>query len=159
MASSNQGEVWDEVECMLSSMGVSSDTMAMADAFVQRTEDLYSFVAKLPCPEDAIGVFVAVNGKFRALDLFDRPSTLQQVWTRLVTSYATEALARRQSPDVETPTLDEADLLRRLGQTECATYPGVDLGEDWRFDSADTVGSALVAEGTAVHLSAFPGKR
>ena len=37
--------------------------------------------------------------------------------------------------------------------------PGVDLGEDWRFDSSDTVGSALVAQGTALHLSAFPSER
>lgn len=156
MASSDQGEVWEEVGSLLSSLACSSDTMAMADAFGQRTGDLQAHVTELPCPEDTVGVIALTNGRFGALDLFDRPSTLQRVWPRLVAGYAADALARGRSPDASEAAVDATDLLDRLGQTACVACSGVDLGEDWRFDSADTVGSALVAEGAALHLSAFP---
>ncbi len=130
MASSDQGEVGDEVGSLLSSLDCCSDTMAMADAFDQRTVDLDSYVAELSCPEDAVGVIAITNGQFGALDLFDRPSTLQQVWPRLVAGYATDALARRHTPDAGQAAVDVQDLLRGLGETDCVAHSGVDLGED-----------------------------
>ena len=157
-ATSDQGEVWDEVESLLCCMDACSATSSMADAFDQREDDLDALAADLPCPEDSIGVIAVTNGRFAALDLFDRPSTLRRVWSRLVAGYAADAVGRPKPLDSSQPTVDAMDLLDGLRGIECAACSGVDLGEDWRFDSAVAVGSALVAEGTPVHLSAFPAR-
>jgi hypothetical protein len=159
MACSDQSIVWDEVDSMLSCTGTSSGTSAMADAFEQRREDLNSYVTELSCPHDAIGVVALAHGQFRALDLFDRPSTLQRVWPRLVVGYAIDAVAAADPATANQTRINASGLLDCLRPTECAARGGVDLGEDWRFDSNDIVGSALVAQGTALHLSAFPALR
>ena len=37
--------------------------------------------------------------------------------------------------------------------------PSVGCGQDWRFETDDLVGQALVAEDVCVHLCAFPADR
>ena len=155
-ASSDQGEVWDGVEGLLGGMEASSETSAMSDAFEQRKDDLDLLVEGLPYPEGAVGVVVLINGQFAALDLFAQPSTVQEFWPRLVVGYAADAATRTNKPAPTTTTLDATTVLDRLRGVDCAVCPGVDLGEDWRFDSSDLVGSALVVEDIALHLSAFP---
>ena len=156
-AVANQCEVWDGVDMVLDGMATSSHTAAMCDAYDQHRDDLASRRADLRCPPDAVGVIALINGAFAALDLFDSPSTVQQFWPRLVTGYAVDATMRvDQQPTSTPPTADAADILRRLGRVDCTVCDGVDLGEDWRFESADLVGSALVIKNSPVHLSAFP---
>ncbi|MFH0979919.1 MAG: DUF6569 family protein [Planctomycetota bacterium] len=155
-ARSDQGEVWEGVGELLCAMGTPSETAAMADAFRQRQDDLGEFVRGLPCPEEAVGVMVMINERFTCVDLFDRPRTLQQVWPRLVSGYAADAIAQAAAPVLDETSVVGAAILDRLRQAECVACAGVDLGEDWRFETPELLGSALVVEGAALHLSAFP---
>jgi len=159
VAGSDQGMVWNEVDRYLSSTGSSSASGAMHDAFVQQEELLNEYVESAKVPPEARGVAVAVCGRFIALDLLGRPDVFNRLWTRLVSGYAMDAI---DSEETAKPAgsfdAHEADrLLARLGEIECDTFASVGVGEDWRFETPDILGHALVAEGTCVHLSAFPG--
>jgi len=157
-AASNQGAVWDEVAAMQFSLGAESPTMAMHDAIDQRHDSLDGYVKALSYPEDARGVFVAINGRFTAMDLFDKPATLERVWPRLLMGYAVDALVRSMGDEKPVSPKGPHAFIERLGQVPSTPCPSPGLGEDWRFEAEDVVGQALVADGVCVHLSMFPNE-
>ena len=155
-ASSDQGAVWEEVECCMSAMHASSPTMAMRDATDQRRESLDAYLEVLSYPDGARGVIAAVNGRFAAADVFDRPETLSKIWPRLVSGYAMDALWREKEK-AGPFTAKAADvLLEHMAERDCNVYPSAGVGDDWRFEVEDILGQALVAEDVCVHLSVFP---
>ena len=158
-AKTDQGMVWSEVDRYLTATGSSSASSAMHDAFVQQEKRLSEYVESAKVPPEARGVAVAVCGRFIALDLLDRPDVFNRLWTRLVSGYAMDAIdSEETAKPVGSFDAQEADrLLARLGEVQCETFASVGVGEDWRFETPDFLGHALVAEGTCVHLSAFPG--
>lgn len=155
-AESDQGAVWEEVECCLEIAAVESPTMAMRDVVEQRRESFDAYVDALPYPNNARGVIAAVNGAFIAADIFDNPQTLRGIWPRLITGYAMDAISRRE--DKSSPFTAKAAevLLEHTGEIECSALASVGLGKDWRFEAADIIGQALIAKRTCIHLSIFP---
>ncbi len=162
-ARSDQGAVWEEVASNVEELAVCSPTMAMHDAVEQRREWLGAYVEALPYLPQARGVVAAINGRFVALDLLDKPATMQRIWPRLITGYAMDAIAARQSKEKSSPIVFSAKavsaLLDHLGEIDCHPCQSVGVGQDWRFDAEDVLGQALIAEGSCVHLSAFPSQQ
>lgn len=157
-AASDQGAVWDSVAAMHANLGTHSPTGAMHDMIAQRRESIDGYVSALPYPAGARGVFVTISDGFVALDLFDRPETLERVWPRLLMGYAIDALACCNSGAKPLMVRGPKVILQRLGQITCEPQPSVGLGEDWRFEAEDLVGQALVVKGVCVHLSVFPNE-
>jgi hypothetical protein len=157
-AASNQAEVWNEVERVMDGVGAQSPTMALNDAIDQRRERLDDYLEGLAYPAGTRGMVVAVEGRFVAVDLYDKPGTLELVWPRLVRSYAMDALIRQGAKTELLTTPGAADVLDKLGKIPCVPCPSVGVGEDWRLESPALVGQALVASGACVHLSAFPSR-
>jgi hypothetical protein len=160
-AQSDQGAVWDEVAFCVASNAASSETMAMHDVVEQKKDALSGYTEALKYPSEAYGVIAAIEGRFVALDVFDRPAVLEQVWPRLIAGYTLDAMAR-QGGAVSSGIFSAkgaAALLEHLAEVPCRPSPTVGLGEDWRFEAEDVLGQALVAEGQCVHLCAFPNDR
>lgn len=154
---SDQGGVWAEVDRTMKASGSQSPTRAWFDMIIQRQESLKKYADGLACPAEARGVLVAIDGTFVALDVFDKPATLALIWSRLVRGYAVDAMMSHRAPDERaaiSPTVAQ-DVLERLNQTECRSWPLPGVGEDLRFEASDVLGHALMVEGTCVHLSAF----
>ena len=155
-AVSDQSAVWEEVSSVMEATASSSGTLALSDAVDQRRESLDGYVAALPCPEGARGVVAAIGGRFVAVDLFDRPATLRRVWPRLVAGYALDAIASLDEEPQHFGVADAQTVLEEVGGVPCQPCPSVGLGQDWRFESPDLLGHALVVDDTCLHLSAFP---
>ena len=172
-AMSDQGAVWDDVAERAACLHTPSPTMAMHDVVEHNQDTLNAYVEALVYPADACGVIAAIDGRFVAIDLFDKARTMEQVWPRLVSGYAMDAISRRA--DAKKPGKPKAftakgagALLEHLGQVPCVSCPSVGVGEDWRFEAPDILGQALIvpADGdnvpgepapqVCVHLSAFP---
>jgi len=157
-ARSDQGVVWDAVAQNVVGAAVMSPTTAMHDVVEQRGDLIAGYIEALGYQQGARGVVVAMNGRFVAVDLFDKPDTLQRLWPRLVTGYAMDAmisLPPRASSRRFTAKGASA-LLEHVGQLPCVPCPTVGVGQDWRFEAEDIVGQALVAEDACAHLCAFP---
>jgi len=148
--------VWDEVGSYMERTGTSSRTGAMHDAVEQQQGELDAYVAALRYPNGARGVVAAIDGRLVAVDLFDKPETLERIWPRLITGYALDAVAERPSGKRRYTTEQAIGVLERVGQVGCEPCPSVGVGDDWRFETDALVGQALVAEGACVHLSVFP---
>lgn len=152
----DQHEVWQDVAELLTAVEAESGTAAMSDAVAWREDDLHTLPEVVPPVPDATGVLIYIDDRFAGLDVFDQPQTLRQVWSRLLTGYALDAVAGRTPPGAPSDPQQAAELLAQLGELECRVFAGVDLGEDWRIADARYTGSALVLKQQALHLSVFP---
>ena len=97
---SNQGEVWREVSRKMETMGSHSESMALAQAYEDRTDRLQETERELEAPDDCIGAVFVRNGRIVAADVFDRPETLKKLWPKLVRAQAIDAL---EEPDLNVP--------------------------------------------------------
>jgi Rieske Fe-S protein len=140
----------------MAAVGAASPTMAMHDAIGHRQESIGSYLDALKYPVTASGVVVAINGRFAALDLFDKPETLERIWTRLLTGYAIDAIGQPTNGSKTFSAKATETLLEHVGEIPCSLCPTVGVGQDWRFEAPDIVGQALVANDVCAHLGVFP---
>ena len=177
---SDQGRIWQSVRGKLASMKVGSATANMEEAYSAHESSIEGFTANLAYPSGACGVIAAIEGRIICADLFDSASTLEKLWSRLVSSYAMDALEtswlRRQEsarasaePSDKRASTDRADrgqapvvteqqaaeLLRIPEDAEIETFPSPGLGENVRFRHRRSSGHALVYEDLAVHAALF----
>ena len=89
---SDQGRIWQSVHAKLKSMKVGSATANMEEVYSAHESPIKGFTDNLAYPEGACGVIAAIEGTITCADLFDSASTLEKLWTRLVSSYAMDAL-------------------------------------------------------------------
>ena len=150
---SNQGAVWKEVASLNRAHGVDSDTAAMSDAFDTHQDRIASFREKLQYVDGAIGVAVAIGEKIVALDVFDKPSTCQKVWDRMLSGVVFDALEAgeaNQRPSIA----DVEQLLGAAGDLPWEQAEAVGEGNEYRAESKQgDHASVLAFEETVVHGS------
>lgn len=149
---SDQGKVWQEVGRQMAFLGSSSETGAMADTYETYKDRLAEFHDRLKYVEGATGVAVAVGKQIISVDLFDKPSTCQKVWDRLLTGVIMDALEAESAREPA----GKADAERVLGNLRDSSWEqtaAVGVGDEYRFGSNDQHASALVFDQTVVHGS------
>ena len=150
---SDQGEVWEEVGRQQAALCASSPTSAMSDTFEAHRKRLDEFREKLNYIEGAIGVAVAVGGKVVACDLFDKPSTCQKVWGRLLSGVVLDAL-EVEGGDKQAEAADVERVVKGLGDLSWEPADPVGEGEELRASSEQgDHASALVFNNVLVHGS------
>jgi hypothetical protein len=125
----------------------------MSDTFIAYGKRLEESQEKLPYVDGAIGAVVAVGGKVVSCDLFDKPSTCQKVWNRLLSGVVLDAL-EAQKDEKQAEAADVEALLRGLGGLPWQPADRVGEGEELRAssDKGDHA-SALVFDQVLVHGS------
>jgi hypothetical protein len=164
---SDQGQVWDAIQAKADLLQAHSATGSMSDIFERYTADLGSYERALPPVEGQVGAVFAVAGEVSGLDLFDAGATLGKLWTKLVGSYALDAIeaGARRPGDPPVPAGAAADgFLRAVASARADRFPALGLGEDLRLEGPGLAGGALAVDGRVVHLGAFrlngqPGTR
>jgi hypothetical protein len=151
----DQGLVWDSVEASLGSHRVSSPTSAYSEIEKARGKEIEDHLRSLePLPGQA-GVLAYLGGEPLSLDVFDRPSTLAQLWRELVGSYIADSLIA-DKPDGSVD-LEQAKVwIRSLVAGETTCHPGVGMGETVLITGPHHALSALVVDGAPVHIAAYP---
>lgn len=150
----DQGEVWDEVALKHREVGVAaSDSGALRDAFETRRSDLEGIIRAFPLPDPGqTGVLACVGGRPVAMDLFDKPETLDKLWTRLINGYALDAVtepeARMQEGSIDA-------FFTSAARANVTTHEGIGLGMDVVLTGRSVVGHALVWDGGIVHVALF----
>jgi hypothetical protein len=154
---SDQGQVWARVDDFIDRF--SADARPDTSAYTAVEAQLRS-AAELPAeltPADGqTGVAVALGDRLVALDLFDRPETLDAYWDSLVSSYVLEGLdfvGTETAPDASAV----ESLLGHLAELEPLEMEGVGLGQGLHLDSGAVRATALSWEGSIVHLGVLVG--
>ena len=150
----DQGAIWEEIDRKQARMGISSSTDALHEVYESYEEKLENFISGLkPLPGQS-GVAVFINNRFVCLDLFARPETLSKLWSKLLKSYAMEAIEAGE----EKKSPRKADLKKVLGAikaSECSTYSSVGLGSDLRLRGPGVTGAGLIFKEKLLHLCVF----
>ena len=148
----SQIALWQEIRRKHKALDVPSTTDDMAAAIQTRRDEVERLRMQFPCPADASGIALAVADQV-VLDIFDKPTTLQQVWDRMVAGFALDVM---ESPDDgRQPSHDDVlSRLYRVRQLQFQQVPQVGLGEGFHVQHDDgMLGNALVVDGVLVHIS------
>ena len=152
---SDQGAVWDEIAIQACINEVSPATGAMKDVLEAKQEDLDAFLEHLPIVADQNGLIVLVNGKVVGLDMVSRSAAFGMLHPKLIRSYVMDALTEKPVTAKGKP-LDMADaFLKKIPQCKEQPFDSVGYGRDYRYEGKKIVGSALVHEGTVIHMAFF----
>lgn len=150
---SDQGKVWEEVARQQESLGTPSGTSAMSDTFDAYQGRMAEFRKKLKYVEGATGLAVAIGKKIVAVDLFDKPTTCQKVWNRLLSGFVLDAL-EAQAGDDQVAAADVEQTLKTAGSMPWQEAEPVGEGEEYRAEAGDALhASALTFQELPVHLS------
>ena len=96
---------------------------------------------------------VAIGQKIVALDLFDKPSTCQKVWDRMLSGVVFDALEAGET-DQHASVADVEQLVAAAGDLPWEQSEAVGEGEEFRAESKrGDHASALAFEETVVHGS------
>lgn len=152
----DQREVWGEIDRKQAKMKASSKTDAMHDVYRQYENELDDFVNGLHPIDGQVGLAVFINGEFNCLDIFSHPDVLKKLWTKLIKSYAMEALEKMKSKPNHVKVNVVDSLLTSLKGAEVSQYPSVGLGTDIRLTSKEYLAAGLIFEEQVLHLAAFP---
>ena len=151
----DQGAIWEEIAFSSKNLGIESPTGAMHETFSSREGELRELVDSFEYTPGQVGVAVYINNRFSCLDLFDKSKTLEKLWTRLLKSYALEALNTR-GRFLKKPRPEPEELKKAIEKSEYLTYPSVSMGQDLRLSGPGITGAGLIVEEELIHLSIFP---
>ncbi len=150
----DQGAIWEEIDRTQGRMNTHSPTGALHETYRRHEEELEKMIEGLVPLPGQLGVAVYIKNSFVCIDLFDQPGTLEKLWTRLLKSYAIEALDTGGRRDGATGPEPEK-IIEAIDRSEYMTYPSVGLGKDLRLNAPEIVGAGLLVDEQIVHLSVF----
>lgn len=152
----DQCEVWDGVAEYSAAFCVQSPTQAMSDVVTTHQDSIAGWLDALPYPKNTRGVMAAVNGQFLVMDLFDKASTLEAVWRRLLTGYVVDAMHNKAADGVFMAAQAQG-YLKQITACQVSTFTSVGSGHDLRILSEGIAGQALLFENVLVQMSLFSG--
>jgi hypothetical protein len=152
---SDQGEVWREVDRKLARMGSHSDSLALHQAYEDHQVRLSDVLGQLTVPEGCCGAVFAFGGRITGVDLFDQPATFAKLWSKLIRSYAIDALEAETTAETAMSAEAVRQWLCAAADAKAEPFKSPGLGEDVRLEGPDLVGAGLVVEQTPVHVELF----
>jgi hypothetical protein len=159
--SSRQGEVWQEIDRKLGSMGTVSPSAALQETYEQHRARLQELLDSLGVSDRCHGAAFAAGERVLGADLFDRPETLAKLWTKVARAYAIDALEQPEAAappagaGASLPAERVKEWLRSAADAPLQSYKSPGLGYDVRIRGAAVVGGSLVVEDRPVHAELF----
>lgn len=150
----DQSRIWTTIRQEHQRLGVQSQSENLSDALTTHRDRVDDLRCRLPYPRGASGIVVVLGGKVVAADVFDKPSTLKKLWDRLVQGVALDALefcgTGCQADDIGKPVRLYKEMVRNMKWRQ---VDSVGLGEAYRATDDDSLATALVVDGVAIHVS------
>jgi len=158
----DQGKMWGHVADYQNLHKVASPTSNLSDVFEEKADEFAKFISHFKLNENANGLAVFFGKTLVGVDVFNRRDVYAEYFPKILRGAAFEAGAVRplkvplSDAEARYRTLTFLDLLEEQEHEE---GPGVGVGMDRRFESADMTGFELVYNTHQIHLAAFAKKR
>jgi hypothetical protein len=155
---SDQGAIWAGVHELARQSSVTSPTGAMRDLFEARRKSLDDYLRAFPPLPRQKGLLVLVNGEVAGLDIVSREEAYRTLHPKFIRSHAMDALVDQREPSHELPREKAMAFSEQVSKCSESRYESVGQGTDYRFQSEKAAGSALVHEGTVIHMNFYPSR-
>ncbi|MGH7847928.1 MAG: ARPP-1 family domain-containing protein [Candidatus Binatia bacterium] len=100
---SDQHAVWADIAAKAAYLKAESPTAAMFAIYDRHAKPIDDYVAAFPAIDRQVGAAFAVNGEVIGFDLFDSPATLKKLLSKLVRSYALDAIESAEEKSASGP--------------------------------------------------------
>ncbi|MGO9109932.1 MAG: ARPP-1 family domain-containing protein [Thermoguttaceae bacterium] len=150
---SHQIGMWSAIRRKHRALGVTSATEDLSAALESHREKLERLKTQFPYPANANGIAVAIGGRITAIDIVDKPVTLEKVWSRLQEGVLLDLLEVPEATSQATGAEVLAELYR-LRALPWHQVESVGLGEQHRAHDDGVLANALLHEGVTIHASA-----
>lgn len=154
---SDQDAIWSEIQDLLQGFDVKSSSTAMADIYRKERPALTEYARGFSPVDQQVGAVFVINGRIAGMDCFGKPETLEKALSKLVESYALDALEAAETgvePRTDSRIAIEG-FVKGVRGCRVESRPSVGVGTDCRLESDGVFGFALVHEGRLLHLSVF----
>ncbi len=152
---SNQGEIWNGIHEMSMKANVHSATGAMKDVFTSRRNVLEDYLKAFACRPGQRGILVFVEGEVVGFDLLSRDTAWGLLHSKVVRSYAMDAMLRPKSKDAGVYVTEAQRFVDLARECKEKKYKSIGQGWDYRLDGERIIGSALVFRNAVVHTAFF----
>jgi len=152
---SDQGEIWEGIDALSESAGVSSSTAAMRDVYTSKEQQIQECLQAFPRVEGQTGLVFLVDNAVVGMDFVSRMEAYSDLHNKLVKSYIIDSTLKRG--EVQQPSSPEcvSRFIEQIAQCSETSYPSTGCGTDYRFEHQALCGSALVHEDTCIHAAFF----
>ena len=153
---SDQMAVWDLIADKSARLEAKSETSAMSALYQAMETPLEGFVEACTPVDLQRGALFLIDGNPVGLDAFDSTATWRKLSSKLVRSYALDAIDRKQNPRRRARRMTLDAFLEAARASTADAFPTGGEGYDVRLSGRSVAGAALVACERTVHLSVFP---
>jgi hypothetical protein len=150
---SRQIAMWSEIRRKHRALGVASTTEDLSAAIEAHRERVEQVQKQIPYPASANGVAVALGGRLVAIDILDKPATLEKVWGRVTEGFALDAIENPETGREATCT-EVLAALQRMRHLPWHSVEPVGLGDEFRARDEGMLAGALSFDGVLLHASA-----
>jgi hypothetical protein len=154
----NQSEVWDAIASSQEKLGIASRTSTVhanyEDEDIKKELETYTrHFGRLPeLTKNTVGVVVATGNRIICVDIFASNALINKFWSKLLRSYAMDAISDRK-PVIRTDDIE--DLVQALHNAKHVSVGTPGIGNLYRIETDFGRGTALVHDGRVVHLDFF----
>src|SRR5512139_214396 len=151
----NQGEVWDDIQCLSVQANVHSRTGAMRDVYENKKEDLEGYMKAFPYVPHQKGILVMINWRVMGLDILSLEPVYEALHSKLVKSYAMDALLQQKKKGDSGSADNGKAFIENARHCEEQKFKSVGRGWNHRFEGPRIVRSALVHQEKVIHMAFF----
>jgi hypothetical protein len=154
----NQGEIWKGVDRHTRAHGVASPTDSLADIYARKEAEFRAFVEQFRPDPGANGMAVFRGNSLVSVDLFNRREIYAEYFPKILRGIASDTLlaeTRSPAPGNAEACYRAVEFIDALEAVEGAEFPGVGVGTERRFETAEVTGFELKQGKFMVHCTAL----
>jgi hypothetical protein len=154
--SSNQGEVWDNIEKFAGNNNAKSKTMAVSDLMESRVEEIEEKIKDFELLEGQNGILIAVNNEVVGLEYISNKKVFSDLFRRILMAYSSDNLGEENSePDDDKLKCSMNDFLDGIKSTMESEFSAVGIGKEKRLENSKFEAICLEYQDELVYFSAF----
>ncbi len=154
---SNQREVWNEVHALGALFGSSSQTEALSDTYQYMKQDTDEYLKNIQYNKGQTGSIIFLNGKLINLEMVYNTDIYKNCHEKIIKSNVLDSLTLKEENQKEDIGLirDADDFLQLISNDTFEKFTPVGIGEDYRINSDNILGSMLSYEDKIAHALFF----
>ena len=153
-ASSDQQEVWLDMNVKFAKMNVKSSTESMGDFYDTYSDQINQYVKSFASEEDDKGIIAAINGKIISMEFFDRNITFKDNLSKIIRGLAADAIEDKKTSLIATKQQAE-DFVESIHRSKISELGSIGLGSQYKIDGDTQLGQTLIFHNQLIHFIVF----